>query len=354
MSDIENRLTYVIPTHNRPLFMRRLLTFMERFQEPSRILIVDSSNHENRAGNEAVVAEFASRLRLIYQHHEKSFIQKCRLAMETVNSPFTVFCADDDFLMPDAVTSCLEFLERSDEHSCAQGIMVSLCTNKQNKCYALPVYSIEDENPLRRFRRMSSNWYSTFYSVHRTEVIRSAYQVTDDETEDTRARIFPEILLSQMSVAMGKLKYIPCVYNLREEHDLNESAVTDEIVDIDNCGELYESFRCALAQQLADSSGATLAHAKELVHEYYGYLKDGGRDFAIKKRTRRYRFKRELRRHWRKLMDAFRNDAILQRRRIHPAEPMCQNRPWQLAHRLMLDFPQGMTEDSKHKLPKAA
>jgi glycosyltransferase domain-containing protein len=326
---------------------------MDRFQRTSPILIVDSSNPENRAANESLVAEFAS-LKLKYQHRDQPFIHKCRLAMETVGTAFTVFCADDDFLMPDAVTSCLEFLLRSPEHSCAQGIMVSLCTNKQNKCYALPVYSIEDENPLRRFRRMSSNWYSTFYSVHRTDVVRSAYQVTDALTDDTRARIFPEILLSQMSVASGKIKFIPRVYNLREEHDLNESAVTEEIVDINACGELYADFHEALAEQLADSSGATMGHARELVHEYYGYLKDGGRDFAIKKKTKRYRFKRELRRHWRKLMDAFRNDAILQRRRLHPAEPICQNRLWQLAHRLMLDFPQGVTEDNKQKLPKAA
>jgi glycosyltransferase domain-containing protein len=349
----DERLTYVIPTHNRPKFLRRLLYFMSTMHEQSRILIVDSSKDDLHAENADAVHSF-SNLKVTHDHYDLPMVTKCRTAMETIKTPYSVFCADDDFLMPEGVTSAIEFLERSEEYSCAQGIMVSLCTGKQNKCYALPVYSIEDENSLRRFRRFSSNWFSTFYSVHRTPILAEAYRITDNHSDDTRARIFPEILLSQLSVALGKVRFIPCVYNLREEHDLNESAVTEEVADLEACLELYSEFHEALASQLADASGATIDHARDLVDDYYGYLKDGGKQFAVKKKSLRFRVKREAIRHWRKLIDAFRRDAILQRRRLHPAEPMCRNEPWELAHRLMLDFPKGMPADCENKLPRAA
>ena len=353
MSEIENRLTYVIPTHNRPKFLRRLLHFMSAMHETSRILIVDSSKSVLYAANADCVQSFPQ-LKITHQHYNLPMVTKCRRAMETISTPYSVFCADDDFLMPEAVLASVEFLERSPEHSCAQGIMVSLCTRKQNKCYKLPVFSIEDENSLRRFRRFSSNWFSTFYSVHRTAILTTAYQITDDRCDDTRARIFPEILLSQLSVALGKVRFIPCLYNLREEHDLNESAVTNEIQDLSACQELYDEFHAALSEQLADASGAAIDHTRDLVNEHYGYLKDGGQGFAAKKKTLKFRLKRELRRHWRRLIDSFRRDTILQRRRLDPAEPMCQNKPWQLAHQLMLDYPQGMTADSEFTLPRAA
>ena len=347
------RLTYVIPTHNRPKFLRRLLYFMSAMNEQSRILIVDSSKPELHAANADAVNSFPH-LKVTLQHYDLPMVTKCRTAMATISTPYSVFCADDDFLMPEAVVSAIEFLDRAEEYSCAQGIMVSLCTGKQNKCYALPGYSLENENSLRRFRKFSSNWFSTFYSVHRTPILAEAYRITDEHSDDTRARIFPEILLSQLSVALGKVRFIPFVYNLREEHELNESAVTEEVADLDGCHELYAEFRGALAGQLADASGASIDHARDLVDEYYGYLKDGGREFAARKKSLSFRLKREARRHWRKLIDAFRRDAIMQRRRLHPAESMCRNQPWELAHRLMLDFPQGMTEDCEQKLPRAA
>jgi glycosyltransferase domain-containing protein len=347
LNNLHDRLTLVIPTHNRPAFLRRLFYFLEQVRDGSQIQIVDSSAPECRTQNEAIVRAASSSLRVRYRHIDAGMISKCRTIMEEdVTTPFSVFCADDDFLLPDAVLGSLEFLRRSPEYSCAQGVMVSLCTGKDNKCYALPCYSLDNDSPFRRFRRLAGNWYSTFYSVYQTPLLTRAWQVTDENSDDRRARIFPEILLSQLSVTQGKVKYLPGIYNVREEHTLNESAVTPEVADEEHCVELYDQFREVMASELAAASGATLSHAEAVVDSRYGYLRDGGDAFALKKRTVKYRVRRELRRHARRLMDALRGDRILQRRRLSMADPLCQGEACQLALELMLKYPHGIENES--------
>lgn len=347
LDNLHDRLTLVIPTYNRPAFLRRLFYFLEQVRDGSQIQIVDSSTPEHRSQNEAIVRAASSSLRVRYRHIDAGMISKCRTIMEEdVTTPFSVFCADDDFLMPDAVLGSLEFLQRSPEYSCAQGVMVSLCTGKDNKCYALPCYSLDNDSPFRRFRRLAGNWYSTFYSVYRTPLLTRAWQVTDENSDFGRARIFPEILLSQLSVTQGKVKYLPGIYNLREEHTLNESAVTPEVADEEHCVELYNQFRDVMAAELAESSGATLDHAATVVDSCYGYLRDGGHKLSQKKRTVRFRVRRELTRNARRLMDALRSDRILQRRRISMSDSACSSDACQLAFELMLNYPHGIETET--------
>ena len=57
-----DRVTCLIPTYNRPEFLRRLLTYMHTVQPQWELWIADSSNPVHRAANEAVVSDFESSL----------------------------------------------------------------------------------------------------------------------------------------------------------------------------------------------------------------------------------------------------------------------------------------------------
>ena len=80
-ADLHERLTLIIPTHNRPPFLRRLLCFLEQMRDGSQIQILDSSSPELRRLNEAAIAEHAS-LRIRYRHIDAGMISKCRTLME--------------------------------------------------------------------------------------------------------------------------------------------------------------------------------------------------------------------------------------------------------------------------------
>ena len=343
--ELHEQLTYLIPTRNRPYFLRRLFVFMDLMDVKAAIQIIDSSQPEDQEHNRILIKEFRQRLNLHYMYVNLPIITKCRQAIEKIETPYLVFCADDDFLLPDGVYSCVDFLNRTPDYSCAQGIMVSLNTDKQNRCYRLRGYSIEDDSPLKRFQRLGTNWYSTFYSVYRTPVIVKAYQVTDDACDDLRARIFPEIMLSQMSVILGKVKFFPRLYNLREEHVTNESAVTPNVQDQQHVRELYIGFRGCLALQLAEASKTTIDATQPIVDKYYGYLKDGGKAMAERKKTLRFRLRREAIRLVQQFHDLMQPNAILQnRKRLNLNIPICRNGAWQTAHHLMVKYPHGITD----------
>ena len=95
-------LTYVIPTHNRSRFLRRVLTFYADIQCRQPILIADSSSGTERANNEQLVAPLQERLPVRLCPIDAGFIPKCRRILEQVDTPYTVFCADDDFQRPQA------------------------------------------------------------------------------------------------------------------------------------------------------------------------------------------------------------------------------------------------------------
>ena len=338
---LHEQITCVIPTHNRPAFLRRLLHYFELTGERIPIRICDSSDGVRRAENEVAIRSFAGSCQLAYSHIEMGIFSKIRQTMEQIETPFTVFCADDDFLISEAVLGSASFLGAMPDYGCAQGAMVSLHTGKRNKSYVLTNYSLDAENPLQRFREFASNWYSTFYSVCRTSMLTRAYQVTDDATDYDRARVLPEILLSQMMTILGRVKYLPGLYILREEHELNDSRLPI-VRDMEHCEELYLSFRDALTQELSKHSGATENHAQSVVEDAYGYLRDGGAAQEVRKRTVRHRIQREAQRQYRIVMSALRSDRILQRRRLSTGDPLCRNSAYQQALELMLRFPHGI------------
>jgi len=318
---------------------------MDLMNEKANILIADSSQSEHRDLNQDLVQEFGHKLNLSYHHFELPAITKFRKAVEMIKTPYLAFCADDDFLLPNGVYSCIDFLNSAPDYSCAQGIMVSFQIDKQNRCYRLRGYSLEDDSPIKRFQRLATNWYSTFYSVYRTPNIVRSFQVTDDTCDYLRARIFPEILLSQMSVILGKVKFFPFLYILREEHASNENSVTPEVQDEQHRSELYAAFRDCLAVQLSEASGKPLEFTRPVVDKCYGYLKLGTSTMAEKKKTLRFRLRRETIRLLQQFHDVMHRDGMLQpRRRLGLTKSICRNPVWQTAHQLMEKYPHGITE----------
>ncbi|MDA1249848.1 MAG: TIGR00180 family glycosyltransferase [Planctomycetota bacterium] len=340
---MKGNLTYLIPTHNRSGFLRRLLYFMEQTSCQNEILLVDSSATDRLSENREIVALFSNRLNINHTYSPLDVIPKCRQALESVDTHFTVMCADDDFLMPSAVAQCQHFIENSSEYSCAQGTLVSLCNGKNNKCYVTPGYSIENQNPVDRFHRMGANWFSTFYSVYRTETLMRPWQVTDDRLDNERARIFPEFMLAQVSVLLGRVKYFPTLFNLREEHHLNGSLVIPEVADEENRDVLYGTFRAALSEELMAVSNMSAKLAGRLVDQYYGVYQKKP-DPAYRKKIR-VRLQRCLKRIAFQLIDAVNRGAVRTRRRLNPRNPDCSSDAWRLAYRLMVEYPVGMSAD---------
>jgi glycosyltransferase domain-containing protein len=335
-----HQLTYVIPTRNRPHFLRRLLSFLTVHPPGGQILIADSSEPPYQHENEALIDEFSSEVPLRYEFIDTDFVPKCVQALALVDSPWVVFCADDDFLIPASVQSCVSFLAENPDYSCAQGLMASILSFRGNRRDLIRGFSIEQDSAADRFRSMARFWFSTFYAVYPTPVLQEGFRIAGQCSDYQQARIYPELTLTQMSVLQGKVKFIPCIHNVRQEHDQNDCRVLPRVQDLDRGEHHYSVFRSVIADQLNAHSSQSTDEAGHLVDRYYESLKHGQMtsDGLAK-------IKREFVKEVRKLVGRFRSDGVLERCRLPGNSEHCQSAEWKLVYNLISNWPDGIAEE---------
>ena len=270
MSD--ERLTCLIPTHNRPQFLRRMLQFYSQFPPGFSVLVVDSGNPQAAAEHLAIVEAWKSELNIEYRYFDLNFVDKCARGLELVQTPFVVLCAHDDLLFPDAVWRCVEFLEREPEFSSAIGRTAEMHPNRPHWCCrVLRGYPIEDDRPFERCRQLAAVWFNNFYAVYRTKNLLDMFQVTAASTDYSFDFNLHEFLLSQLNVLRGRVKVLPLIYQLQTRHGANASAAVR--VGVRPQAELqYQRFRECLANQFVQA-GIDRSKAERFIDDSYGYYR---------------------------------------------------------------------------------
>ena len=345
MSD--ERLTCLLPTHNRPQFLRRLLQFYARFSPGFSLLVLDSSNPSAASENVAVVESWKSEVNIEYRYFDLNFIDKCVRGLELVHTPFVVFCADDDLLFPDAVRRCVDFLENEPGYASAIGKSTGLRARQRRwSCTVYQGYSIDDNRPFDRCFRMADYWFSNFYAVHRTEILRDIFRITAANTDSRLTLHVPEILLSQLSMLCGRVKVLPLMYSLLEDHGANSSAVTRTGVQPE-AELLYQRFKQCLTEQF-EQTGVDRADAERFIDESYGFFRNPN----VANRRRRRSIVEQTRRLVRKITDQtlgclwtnYRGRSAI--KRWLRASDFAECGPiLQTAIQLVRDFPHGIPSD---------
>jgi hypothetical protein len=88
-----------------------------------------------------------------------------------------------------------------------------------------------------------------------------------------------------------------------------------------------------------------LDSTRPVVDRCYGYLKLGAQATAAKKKTLRFRLRRETIRLLQQFHDVLHRDGMLQpRRRLSLTKSICRNTAWQTAHQLMVKYPYGISD----------
>lgn len=345
MSD--ERLTCLVPTHNRPQFLRRLLRFYSRFSPGFKFLVVDSSHPAAAAENVAVIESWKSDVEVEYRYFDLSFIDKCVRGLEQVRTPFVVFCGDDDILFPDAVRQCVEFLASETGYSSALGRTVQLNTTPAfwdgSGLRVLKGYSIEQDGPLERCRQMVTRVFSSFYAVYRTETLLGNFRITAGHTDSQQSLEVPEALLSQLSVLRGRLKVLPLMYSIRQRHRTNASVALRSglrpQVEL-----FYQRFKECLTDQF-QHAGIDRADAQRFIDDSLGFLRDPN---LAHRRPRRSPI--ELARQVvvglaERAADLIWTNCARHCRPLRPSDFAGCKPEWHAALQLIRGFPQGMPSD---------
>lgn len=286
-----NRVNIIIPTYNRPEYLRRIISYYNEYGGDYNIIVADSSSDENKKRNKEIISAF-SNLNILHLSKYSSALNLFRKVADAVNyaeEKYCVFCADDDFITPNGINESINFLEKNPDFAAAHGYYISfyLRTDKKGKrqfCFA-PIYSHKSitfsDAKSRLFFRLSNYNVPTLYAVHRTDFLKMIFKETLKSINDDR---FGELLPSMLTLMYGKMKCLDVLYGAREIIPDSGGRTSKDLIDFMKDGtydEKYAKFRDCLATHLCRKSQLDIEESKRVV--------DGAMSAYMKKYSKSYK-----------------------------------------------------------------
>lgn len=259
-----SKIDLFIPTYNRPDFLERLLNYYQDLAVKYRIIVADSSSVRNKKLNKKIILKFP-RLNILYldkfnplQVSHQKFAEMVKVA----EAKYTVFCADDDFLIPSGIDEAVNFLDKNKDYSSAHGTYIAFYINSNLPFfkkfiwrYIYPYESIADENPLTRVSKHLGNYYQVLWAVRRTDHLKTVYK--EFLKSRTDPVLFGELLPDILTLIYGKMKRLNTFYSARQAFSTAYGywPSLQDAIEAGNYKAEYNNFRKSIAKNLKTVSG---------------------------------------------------------------------------------------------------
>jgi glycosyltransferase domain-containing protein len=256
-----DKVTIVIPTYNRPGYLKRLLDYYSAFDVD---VVVSDSSKEAFDG-------LAGFRRVRYFHYPSlDMVDKLALTLKKIRTKYLVFCGDDDFIIVESVCECIRFLEENPDYASAQGYYTSFYKKKKRAVYGpsyLHIIGFDNNSPSAetRVRTQLLNYMDTLYSVQRTANMRQIYAYAYRKVSDYNLM---ELIVTIGTLINGKHRVLPIFYCARESVDGSYSDFTvnlDQIAVMGSFAEQYGHFGDILTAHYARRAGTSKENAKKII-----------------------------------------------------------------------------------------
>ena len=277
---IQQKLTVVVPTFNRYLFLTRLLKYYLFRGSPFQMHILDSGS--NTAGQNEVKRLISSNL--VYTQYPPTIhpFTKLTQALQNVSTPYVVIWADDDLMVPSAFNAGVRFLEEQPDFSIVHGQSAQFVIQPDGGVDIGPYLqrSYPSSTAAARLVDYLSNYSVTFYSVHRTEALAKNLELTQ---RHGFGYYWGEIALGCLSAIQGRVGQLDDLYMMKEAHagmgdwpDRDSgNGLFDWVTGAAFSGK-YHDFEECLAIELARKDGIVEDDAREVVREaFWSHLAQG-------------------------------------------------------------------------------
>ena len=289
-------ITIIIPTFNRPHFIKRALEYYASLQYEGFLFIGDSSEDSIAARNQANILKYSKRLHIVYRHFPKPAkgtgvpdewivrdsegnigyrdggIVLAELGA-TAPTPYVAFSGDDDFLVPNSLVKCALFLERNPSYSAAHGLRLHFALEPDSnfrrivRTRYVPEHLLESADPGERWTGYMRYAYSTQFYVHRRETWQRMYAAMPGITEHY---LGAEVLPCSMTCILSKVAQVDCLATLFQENYGYEKTFSWESHSVyglalgPNWHRSVQGLRSALAGALAQQGGSSEREAQEV------------------------------------------------------------------------------------------
>ena len=278
-------VTVIIPAHNRPERLRRLLGYYEGCGV--RILVPDSSQ---KAYDGDLMSPDVTYIHRPGLH----FLLKIKEVLPLIATDYVLYCADDDFIVPEAIARMVEFLDANPDYSVAQGHYLTF-TPTDGGVEFYPRYiryfdsRIDADDPAGRLVQDKCKYASLLYGVTRSDLFRRIYGYCFDGRGELRFRnlFLAEEFFNHAMLIQGKYATIPCFYSARERIKGSATETVVPISEIRSSEEYrweYDGYIEALSMMLSDASGVEMHEAERLMRKVCAAPKDSAK-VSLKRRV---------------------------------------------------------------------
>ena len=221
---MNNLITVLIPTYNRSNELNRLLHFLADIGNSFPIIVLDGGDEASGKQNMAMCSSF----RNVEHHKFPSSLhlgKRLEQGLHLVKTPYFLFCGDDDFFFPDAVSNCLDFLEKNSDYAAAIGQVWSMryVTNKPLVSKGIVLKNDLDfgsgfhqdrfiSRALFYFAYTAIGSMPLFYSVRRTHQALAAFSQITPEIKYSSM----ELLTNSILLIDGKVEKLPIPFGMRD------------------------------------------------------------------------------------------------------------------------------------------
>ncbi|MDD3296571.1 MAG: TIGR00180 family glycosyltransferase [Candidatus Omnitrophica bacterium] len=267
-------ISIVIPTKNRSDFLIRLLNYYYDLDYKHWICIGDSSDSSHAERIKKEIDRLKHKLKITYRQYPGLNDLACyRELIDSVKTPYIVYIADDDFLIPRGLEACIEFLESNKDYTAANGeaFVFSLKdSGPKGEISSLSRYKqkcLEADKAGQRLIAYLEDYFVTLFSVQKTGVWKTMYK---DVLSISNRQFAGELLPACLSAVEGKIKHLGCLYLARQVHDLRYcvSDVYDWLVAPD-FGSSYETFSGILIKAIMEKDNLRQEKASQMVKQAF-------------------------------------------------------------------------------------
>lgn len=194
-------------------------------------------------------------------------VERWKMALDKVETPYVCFCPDDDFHGFNALKRCVSFLNENIEYSTVQGRYLSYYKerNHYNVIYTMNWdYDVKCNDFQNRMIEAVNPYMIHLWAVHRTEFLKWSFH---ELRSISNGRIL-ELHFTIAAAIFGKLKVLPYFYCLREaapnSWGRSEPPISEWIDDADG-NEEFLVWKNNIVKLISDTHGLTNNTASILI-----------------------------------------------------------------------------------------
>ena len=263
-------VSLLLPTRDRSDFVNRLLHYYHQLEFKGAILIGDSSGPLHSKKIKDTIRLFKDNLSIRYYEYPGFSNSECHQQLvDAVSTPYVAFLGDDDFLVPDALKQCATFLNSHLDYVSAHGKAIlfkvqsdSVHGQLENIGY-YPQPIVESATAAQRLMEHLRQGLVALFSVHRVDAWRLMFQ---DAPSLSDVPLATELLPSCLSVVLGKMNQLDCLYLARQVHQqrYRHIDIFDRLMS-ENWAPSFRTFEACLSNEITRIDGVSIDEARAII-----------------------------------------------------------------------------------------